>query len=162
MVTIYRNIFDKTPNYIPVEKALERIRIGKSKEKIDEIRTQLDKERSNKLKQNLPSVCFSGKFQERTDIGLINHSNLICLDFDNLEDVNNEKSLLCANEFIYACWISPSGNGLKALIKIADGKKHREHFQALKELFPEIDNSFISSDFVAKFGHPVISPFSFI
>ena len=144
MVTIYRNIFDKTPNYIPVEKALERIRIGKSKEKIDEIRTQLDKERSNKLKQNLPSVCFSGKFQERTDIGLINHSNLICLDFDNLEDVNNEKSLLCANEFIYACWISPSGNGLKALIKIADGKKHREHFQALKELFPEIDNSGIN------------------
>jgi hypothetical protein len=144
MVTIYRNIFDKTPNYIPVEKALERIRIGKSKEKIDEIRTQLDKERSNKLKQNLPSVCFSGEFKERTDIGLINHSKLICLDFDNLEDVNNEKSLLCANEFIYACWISPSGNGLKALVKIADGKKHREHFQALKELFPEIDNSGIN------------------
>ena len=45
---------------------------------------------------------------------------------------------------MYACWVSPSGNGLKALVKIADGKKHREHFQSLQEIFPEIDRSGIN------------------
>jgi hypothetical protein len=30
---------------------------------------------------------------------------------------------------------------LKALVKIANGAKHREHFQALQEVFPEIDRS---------------------
>jgi hypothetical protein len=35
----------------------------------------------------------------------------------------------------------PRGNGLKALLKIADGTKHREHFAALKELFPDADKS---------------------
>ena len=35
--------------------------------------------------------------------------------------------------YVYACWVSPRGNGLKALVKIADTKKHREHFTALQE-----------------------------
>ena len=52
MVTIYRNIFDKEPNYISVDTALERIKIGKSKLQVDEIRKQIDKERANKLKCN--------------------------------------------------------------------------------------------------------------
>ena len=33
---------------------------------------------------------------------------------------------------------------MKALIKIADGSKHREHFQSLQEVFPEIDKSGIN------------------
>ena len=152
--TIYRNIFDKTnPNYITIDKALERIKVGRSAEKIAEIRKQLDKERADRLKCNLPSVCFSGKFQERTDSGLLEHSGFICLDFDNLEDVQDAKSQLCANEFIYACWISPRANGLKALVKIADGKQHRLHFQALKEIFPEIDNSGINESRVCFESH---------
>jgi hypothetical protein len=154
MITIYRNIFDKTnPNYITIDKALERIKVGRSAEKIAEIRKQLDKERADKLKCNLPSVCFSGKFQERTDSGLLEHSGFICLDFDNLEDVQDAKSQLCTNEFIYACWISPRANGLKALVKIADGKQHRLHFQALKEIFPEIDNSGINESRVCFESH---------
>lgn len=141
MITIYRNIYSNEPNYITVEKALERIKNGASKVKITEIRQQLDKERQNQLKLNLPSVCFSGKFKTRTDGGLIEHSGFICLDFDDLEDVNEAKSLLCANQYIFACWTSPRENGVKALVRIADGKKHRQHFKALQDIFPDVDPS---------------------
>ena len=41
MVTIFSNIFDKKPNYISVDSALNRIKIGKSKDKVEEIRKQL-------------------------------------------------------------------------------------------------------------------------
>ncbi len=142
--TIYRNIFDKSPNYITVDKALERIKIGKSKDQVTEIRKQLDKERANKLKCNLPSVCFSGKFTERIDTKIIQHSGFIVLDFDGVEDLAKRKDEICNNDFVYACWISPSGNGLKALIKISDGTKHREHFTALRELFTDADKSGIN------------------
>lgn len=142
MVTIYRNIFDKTPHHISLEKALLRIKNGNSKDKVLEIRQQLDKERANKLKCNLPSVCFSGKFNERTDTGLLEHSGLICLDFDNI-DLSLKKHLSTI-EYTHACWVSPSGNGLKVLVKISDGSKHREHFQSLQEVYNGIDKSGIN------------------
>jgi len=142
--TIFKNIFDKEPHFISVLKALERIKNGKSKERVLEIRSQLDKERANKLKANLPSICFSGEFKEREDKKLLKHSGFICLDFDGLDDVVDEKSQICTNEYIYACWVSPSGNGLKALVKIANGIKHRQHFQSLIELFPNLDPSGIN------------------
>ncbi len=143
MVTIFRNIFDKEPHYITVEKALERIRKGRSAQLVIEIRDMLDKERQNQLKSNLPSVCFSGKFEQRTDTGLIEHSGFICLDFDKV-DIVKRKAELIQDEYVYACWVSPSGNGLKALVKIADPKKHRQHFEAMRERWTDIDKSGIN------------------
>ena len=62
MVTIFKNIFSKEPHYISVDDALKRISQGKSKDQVENIRSQIDKEKASKLKANLPSICFSGKF----------------------------------------------------------------------------------------------------
>ena len=133
MVTAYKNIFDKTPHYRTVDEMLARIKEGRSKEKVEEIRNCIDKERQNKLKCNLPSVCFSGKFTERKDECLQEHSGFICLDFDDVPELRDFQTDLINLPYVYACWVSPRGNGLKALVKIADTKKHREHFTALQE-----------------------------
>ena len=133
MVTAYKNIFDKTPHYRTVDEMLARIKEGRSKEKVEEIRNCIDKERQNKLKCNLPSVCFSGKFTERKDECLQEHSGFICLDFDDVPELRDFQTDLINLTYVYACWVSPRGNGLKALVKIADTKKHREHFTALQE-----------------------------
>lgn len=140
MITAYKNIFDNVPYHLSVESALERIKSGKSKVLVDKVRSEIDKERANRLKQNLPSVCFSGRFTERKDDCLIEHSGLICLDFDDVEPIA-KKEKLSKLLFVYACWTSPSGNGVKALVKIADTTAHKEHFAALKDLLPEIDKS---------------------
>jgi len=144
MITIYLNIFSKEPYYITVEKALDRIKTGASKGKIEEIRNCLDKERSNSLKSNLPSVCFSGQFKEREDAKLIKHSGYIVLDFDNIDLINEFKETLSKDKIIHSAWVSPSGNGVKALVKISDGSKHREHFQALMVKYPSVDRSGIN------------------
>jgi len=144
-VTIFKNIFSKEPHFITVEKALERIKLGASKSLVLDIRLALDKEKANKLKLNLPSVCFSGKFgADRKDEQLVEHSGFIVLDFDDISELRDKQTEIISNDFVYACWVSPSGNGLKALVKIADGSKHREHFQSLQEVFPEIDKSGIN------------------
>jgi len=145
MITIFKNIFSKEPHFITVEKALERIKLGASKQLVMDIRLALDKEKANKLKLNLPSICFSGKFGiDRKDEQLIAHSGFIVLDFDDISDLRDKQTEIISKKFVYACWVSPSGNGLKALVKIADGKKHREHFQSLQDIFPEIDRSGIN------------------
>jgi hypothetical protein len=125
-----------------VENALKRISEGKSKIQVEDIRNQIDKEKANKLKANLPSVCFSGKFgKNRKDDELIEHSGFLVLDFDDVDDLREKQTEIINYDFIYACWISPSGKGLKALVKISDGDKHREHFAAIQEIFPDTDKS---------------------
>lgn len=145
MITIYRNLFDMQPNYITVEKALERIKTGKSKEAVNSLRNMVDKVRAEELKKNLPSVCFSGKIVgKRLDTNIKEYSGYVVLDFDYLFDVRDFQEDIINHDYVYACWISPSGNGLKALVKIAQPEKHREHFQALKDVFPLADKSGIN------------------
>lgn len=139
--TIFQTIYADKPFYRPIDEALERIRVGKSKIKIEEIRATLDKEKADALKRQLPSVCFSGEFSARYDDKLIKHSGFLILDFDNVQDIDVKMGDICTHPFVYAAWLSPRGNGVKALVKIADGNKHREHFDALKEVFPDADKS---------------------
>jgi len=141
MVTAFKNIFDNLPFYATVENAITRIQEGKSKEKVLEIRQQINKERADKLKQNLPCFLFSGEFKNRKDESILNHSGFLVLDFDEVYDLRERQLEIISHEFVYACWVSPRGNGLKALVKIADGKKHRQHFEALREIFEDADKS---------------------
>jgi|TARA_R110002153_G_scaffold49128_3_gene138606 hypothetical protein len=73
---------------------------------------------------------YSGKFDGRKDEDLSDHSGVIVLDFDHI-DVSYSKNALATDEYILACWVSPSGDGLKALVKIAQTRKHRDHFRAI-------------------------------
>jgi len=142
MVTIFPDIYSDNPQYITVDEALDRIKTGASKKKIDEIREVIDKERADTLKRQLPCVCFSGTFKaDRKDDSLIAHSGFIVLDFDNVVNIRDKQTELINYSFVYACWVSPRGNGLKALVKIAKPAKHREHFDSLREVFPDVDKS---------------------
>lgn len=140
--TIYKNIFDiDKPHYQSIDKLLERIDKGKSKEKVELIRQTLDKGKRSELKKDLPCIVFSGKYGKRTDDNCIEPSGFIVLDFDNLENLRDFQTEIISSEYCYACWVSPSGDGLKALFRIADPKKHREHFAAIQEIFPTVDKS---------------------
>lgn len=141
--TIFKNIYDKVPYYISITKAIERIKNGDSKDKVMEIRQTIDKEKAIDLKKNLPSVCFSGQFEQRLDTHNKCHSGFIVIDFDHVE-IDTKMAELQQNKFFYALWVSPSGDGIKGLIRIADTTKHREHFTAFRELLPEIDKSGIN------------------
>ena len=139
MVTLFETIYSKKPTYITIDEALQRIKTGTSKQMVEAIRNG-----NSKLKTKLPAICWSGTFTERKDDALTKHSNLVVLDFDKLKDIRESQQELINYPFIYACWVSPSGNGLKALVKIADGNKHREHFEAIRQIFKQIDKSGIN------------------
>lgn len=140
MITIFKNIKEtSTPYYRDVKVVLDRIKNGSSKERVKLIRQEKDKSNRNKLKQDLPAVCFSGTFSKRADTALQNHSGLICLDFDGYKtkkDLMSDKDQLSKNKYVYSVFVSPSGNGLKALVKIPkDPDNHVGYFRALEEYF---------------------------
>jgi len=144
-VTIYKNLYSKEPLFVSIKTALARIKNGASKERVLEIRSKFLKEERSKIKPYLPSVCFSGIFPtERKDHKLEKHSGVVSLDFDHVTNLEERFAQICENDFIVACWLSPSGDGLKALAYIAEPKKHREHYKALVEFFPDLDEANIN------------------
>ena len=139
-VTIFQNIRDTdTPFYRDVFKILERVKDGSSKELVKKIRSEKGKPERNEIKKQLPAVCFSGTFNKRSDSSLIEHSGLICLDFDGYEktkELLHDKENLSKNKYVFAVFISPSGNGLKVLVKIPeDPDNHVNYFNSLEKYF---------------------------
>ena len=129
-VTLFKNVYEKKdPHHVTLKTALRRIQEGNSKSSISDVRNG-DKE--SKLK--LPVVCFSGEFSSRSDDALFEHSGYVILDFDHV-DVEATKQHPGTDDHIYACWTSPSGDGIKALVKITNPERHRDHFRALVTYF---------------------------
>ena len=139
-ITIFKNIRDTdTPFFRPVQDILERIKDGATKELIKKIRLEKDKSDRNEIKKQLPAICFSGTFNKRADNALIQHSGLICLDFDGYDKQKTllqDKENLCKNKYVYSVFISPSGDGLKVLVKIPpDIENHTNYFNSLERYF---------------------------
>jgi succinate dehydrogenase flavin-adding protein (antitoxin of CptAB toxin-antitoxin module) len=139
-ITIFQNIKEtSTPFFRDVFSILERIKDGASKDLVKKIRNEKRKVERNDLKRNLPAICFSGRFNKRADTALVEHSGLICLDFDGYErqkELLQDKEMLSKNKYVFSVFISPSGNGLKVLVKIpADQENHVNYFNSLEKYF---------------------------
>ncbi len=130
VVTIFPSIHQvQEPTYISLGTALERIKKGKHTTRIEKIR---EGDKSEKTK--LPIVLFSGEFSGRKDDMLKRHSGLIVLDFDHI-DIDRGKSVIGSDKYVRSCWVSPSGNGIKALVEVLEPSRHRDHFRSLQQYF---------------------------
>jgi len=119
IISVYKNISSITPyENKDLYKVLEIIKSDKLKNQIAKIRLEKTKKERDKLKIKLLNATFCGKFTTRGNNNLITHSGLACLDFDNCDELENLKSIINKDKYTLASFISPSGNGLKALVKI--------------------------------------------
>ena len=140
MITIFKNIREtSTPFFRDVSFVFERIASEKYGDLIKQIRREEDKTQRNELKKGLPAICFSGTFSKRADDALQEHSGLICLDFDGYvkkKDMIEAKQQMTKDPYVMAVFISPSGNGLKVIVKIPkDADNHKRYFGGLQEHF---------------------------
>jgi hypothetical protein len=137
-VTLFPSFGETTAaHHKDVTVALDRIKNGRSKELIEKIRDEKEPDKIKALKLGLPCVLFSGTFSKRNAMGLVQHSGLICLDLDKFPDYDTLKTWLdtiVSLEFCFAAWISPSGHGIKFLVKIpAEPANHKGFFYAIKD-----------------------------
>lgn len=142
-VTYYSNLKKSDElNHINGGLALEGIKHGGDFiETIEKIRNLpvSEKTKINNLKMKLPGIGFAGTFSKRSNDSLIDASGLMCLDFDNVNILPEKLS-----PYVLAKFLSPSGTGLKALIKIPivkNDKQYKEYFAAIEKEFPEVDGS---------------------
>lgn len=139
-VTIFKNLQNtNTPFIKDIDFILDRIKSGKSKLIVDEIRKQPTKELADNIKVTLPAICFSGIFTKRADSSITEHSGLVCLDFDKYESIeilNIDFDKFKIDKYTFAMFISPSGIGIKLLVKIPkDIDNHKKYFDALEKYY---------------------------
>lgn len=88
IVTLNKNVFyskNEKPQleYKTISEVLKLIHYNEQKDIIFKIR-ESEKAEQDRLKKSLIGIMWSGRFNGRLDSDLVEHSGLICLDFDKL------------------------------------------------------------------------------
>jgi hypothetical protein len=118
-ISIFKNIKSVAPiKDTSVLKVLDLIREEKFKDEVSKIRIEKNKDKRNELKSKLQYVTFGGTFSSRANANLKTSSGLACLDFDDVDDLDGLKEKVNSDVYTFASFISPSGDGLKVLVKI--------------------------------------------
>lgn len=141
-VSIFKDLFKNkdVPYIVDVQKVFDRIKVGKSKDLIEQIRKLPKGKEQDILKSKLPCILFAGEFSERSKNGLINHSGLMIVDFDKYPDEATRIEHLAQlkkNQHFLSLFTSPSGNGIKGVVKIppCDEIQHERYFKAFQKQF---------------------------
>lgn len=119
---------------------LKDIKEGEWKESIDELRynkSQGDEIRANEIKSSLPCFTISAIFNNRRKkANLSQYSNLISLDYDKVDNPEELRSSLSEIPFTFSAFVSPSGNGVKVIVKTNNKPEdHEKSFKAIREYY---------------------------
>lgn len=102
---------------------------------IAKIRAVPTKDEQNRLKQNLPAVTFAADLHHRkseTPLSerLISWSGVAVMDGDDLEKPDAIRDALKGDPFIGAAFVSPSGKGVKILVRFAHPDRFADCWRA--------------------------------
>jgi hypothetical protein len=116
----------KPETTVSITEVLSEIASDKYKSLIEEIRKS-ENPSKNPLKDKLPVFTPTGQFNYRSLAGLEVYNGLMCLDIDGVEDPKSLKEKCKKLNYVYSAFITPSGRGLKVLIKSpANAENYRE------------------------------------
>lgn len=132
---------------ISLEDFLELIKTDT--ELFKRIRECKDKDEKNKLKAQLSYVTFGGIFSKRSNDSLIKSSGFACFDVDDVEDLEGVKEKIISNKYTHLLFVSPSGKGLKFLVKIPlvkDDKEYKQYWLSISKHYGIKDNDKSTKD----------------
>ncbi len=110
-----------------------------ARERTERLRAMTSHDEAKRFKaENFDYCTFSGLFRTRSSSQLIQHSGLICVDFDDVEDIPALKQQLLSHEYFdtILMFTSPSGNGVKWVVEVdLKGEQHSLFFKGMINCF---------------------------
>lgn len=146
VVSVFKEFINKVEDK-PIEQILQDIKNGTYKKEITAIRTNIDdgnKEVADTLKKQLLAFTISGTFNNGRSIDKVDkYSQYVILDIDKLSSGQLQEIVNLSHlaPYTYASFISPSGNGLKIIIKVNSSKEHhKEAYNQVVEYYEQALN----------------------
>jgi P4 family phage/plasmid primase-like protien len=121
---------------ITISEALEEITTGRFAAEVAEVRRLVaihgkDSDEAKAAKLKMPAYLFSGQVdgavKQAMPEGRMDHSGILTLDFDGIEEAEIFRDKLASDPHVIAAWISPSGNGVKGLCAIERATTEEQH-----------------------------------
>lgn len=166
---IDKYIFQYYPGDIRSTVTLGKLRLStfveKTKNPKDEVKERLKKlknlqgEEKSNLKKTLfyftPSVIINGV---RSYDNIVKFTGLLVLDFDKIKNAEKFRDMLFDRyNFIYCAYVSPSGNGVKAICRMPVVEtigEYKEYFYGMADIMEQYDGFDMSNQ------NPVLPLFS--
>ncbi len=138
-IAVAENVYSNEIYVAEPEQIFNDIRNGEYKDEILRIRQTQDPVERRELKKKLPIIIWGGTFDGGRK-KLKDASNLICLDFDHVENLQKRIWRLSFSSFVYGMFTSPSGDGLKLIVRtdVEDEVSYQKVALQLVEYFREI------------------------
>ena len=141
MVSCFGNICEtEHPTYRPILEVLTDMGYSgkptdtRLKSTVERIRRESDAQKQDSLKVKLlPVICPSGVFSKRADAALLDYNGIICLDLDNVIEIQGMKIHAMTFPYTLATMVSPTGTGLKVFIltDLKDPTRHSDLYHHL-------------------------------
>ena len=149
ILSVVQNAVSTVTQDCSCERVIDAIRTGgkKLQAQVEEIRqiyqrelaSHGDREKAKRAvssrKQQLTGVMWSGRFSQRKNDCLTQHSGLLPADHDSLgESLPVVREKLMASPYVFALFRSPTGDGLKTVFRVpADAQKHLGSYFAVEK-----------------------------
>lgn len=98
-------------------------------ERLRKLSTAGNGEAFRRQKKQLPAITPHGIFATRKDDALQTHSGFVCIDLDQVADLSIVRARLEALDCVAACFLSPSGEGLKLLVPVSPVPTNKEEHE---------------------------------
>ena len=142
-VSLFSSVYGHNAKRYPLGGVLKSFASGRYAKTVREARGYLlegDMEMYKACKSMLPVVAFCGVFKGgHSKADLVHYNNIVVIDIDHLpeETLATIAEQLRQDKYVFAYWKSPSGQGLKGLVRVGSGDESRldeHHRQAFRQL----------------------------
>jgi len=140
-VTQYENL-NKDIGHFFLEGIFDDIKYGVWQYQVDPLRQMLREgniKGYSAFKLKLPAITPCALFNGRRIMpNMLNYNHLNILDVDKLtpDELKRVKALICLCGYTMACFVSPSGRGLKVFVRISTGAEyHKMAFLAVQQFY---------------------------
>ena len=141
IVTVFQKL-SLVAGQSPIAQLLEGIKNAAFSPSVDPLRKMVREGRTAeyaKAKKKLAAFTPSGRFEGGRKMEyLVEYTGLVVLDIDKLSEdaLKKAKALVAACVYTFACFVSPSGYGLKVLVRVSTGvDRHKETFLGLQKFY---------------------------
>lgn len=156
-ISLFKNVSEvKNPEIIDLIEYLRNTKEGEWYTIVTKCRSITNEDERKSFKKTMPTACLSGEFSYRSDKNLVYHNSVLAMDLDDVENIPLVRQQLEQDKYVFSCFLSTSGTGFRALIKV-DPLKHNEAFKgALQYFWKEYGiscdpNSSISKPYIVSF-----------
>ena len=146
-VSLFPSVFRKESKRYTLGVVLKNFASRRYAKTVREARGYLregDTDMYKACKSMLPVVAFCGVFEGgHSKTNLVHYNSIVIIDIDHLSEkaLSTVAQQLQQDEYVFAYWKSPSGQGLKGLVRISSGDEkrlddhHRQAFHQLTDYF---------------------------